>query len=212
MPDLRVDASQRARRNRFLPHPAEPGHRAPQCNSDHFAPVLGSTEPSSTGRTRRLLPSKGITEFRPNGRKRRPSRDDGDGEFDRFCASVRRGDRDCNMNRQRHLTPLCGGFAPTAERTVGPARMFAGSLTPSPGIREQNLHFETWRDVRLESGFGRQAEVAFWAIRTGFDPSRKSNVRRSGILFEVTSLARHNRRVTALRFACARSGLEQCSA
>src|SRR6266404_1785124 len=37
------------------------------------------------------------TEFLPNGRKRRPCRDDGDGEFDRFCASVRKGDRDCNI-------------------------------------------------------------------------------------------------------------------
>src|SRR5437899_4066231 len=41
---------------------------------------------------------------------------------------------------QRRLTPLCGGQAPTAERTVGPARMIAESLTPKPGIREQNRH------------------------------------------------------------------------
>ncbi len=40
---------------------------------------------------------------------------------------------------QRRLTPSCGGHAPTAERTVGPARMIAESLTPKPGIREQNL-------------------------------------------------------------------------
>jgi hypothetical protein len=26
--------------------------------------------------------------------------------------------------RQRHLTPLCGGRVPTAERTLDPARMF----------------------------------------------------------------------------------------
>src|SRR5215813_1397369 len=37
---------------------------------------------------------------------------------------------------QRRLTPSCGGQAPTAERTVGPARMIAESLTPKPGIRE----------------------------------------------------------------------------
>src|SRR2546428_11957120 len=41
---------------------------------------------------------------------------------------------------QRRLTPSCGGQAPTAERTVGPARMIAESLTPKPGIREQNRH------------------------------------------------------------------------
>src|SRR6516164_5471635 len=33
----------------------------------------------------------------------------------------------------------CGAQAPTAERTVGSARIIAGSLTPKPGIREQNL-------------------------------------------------------------------------
>src|SRR6201984_1166488 len=41
--------------------------------------------------------------------------------------------------RQRRLTPSCGGQAPTAERTVGPARMIVESLTPKPGIREHNL-------------------------------------------------------------------------
>src|SRR5207247_1858378 len=40
---------------------------------------------------------------------------------------------------QRRLTPSCGGHAPTAERTVGPARIIAESLTPKPGIREHNL-------------------------------------------------------------------------
>src|SRR6266480_2327903 len=42
---------------------------------------------------------------------------------------------------QRRLTPSCGGHAPTAERTVGPARMIAESLTPKPGIREQYLPY-----------------------------------------------------------------------
>src|SRR6476619_5959604 len=32
------------------------------------------------------------------------------------------------LNRQRHLTPSCGGFTPTAERTVGPARTIVGEL------------------------------------------------------------------------------------
>ena len=47
------------------------------------------------------------------------------------------------LNRQRHLTPSCGGFTPTAERTVGPARMIVESLTPRPGIREQIGTFKT---------------------------------------------------------------------
>ena len=35
---------------------------------------------------------------------------------------------------QRHLTPLCGGRAPTAERTLAPARMVSESLTPRPEL------------------------------------------------------------------------------
>src|SRR5207302_4668790 len=46
---------------------------------------------------------------------------------------------------QRRLTPSCGGHAPTAERTVGPARMIAESLTPKPGIREHNRHIASFR-------------------------------------------------------------------
>jgi len=61
------------------------------------------------------------------GGKRRPCRYDGDGKFDRFFASVRKADRDLN-NRQRPLTPSCGGLTPTAKRTVGPARMIVGEL------------------------------------------------------------------------------------
>jgi catechol 2,3-dioxygenase-like lactoylglutathione lyase family enzyme len=34
------------------------------------------------------------------------------------------------------ILDACGGQAPTAERTVGPARMITESLTPKPGIRE----------------------------------------------------------------------------
>jgi transposase IS116/IS110/IS902 family protein len=39
--------------------------------------------------------------------------------------------------RQRHPTPLCRGHAPTAERTMNPARMCLESLDRRPGIREQ---------------------------------------------------------------------------
>ncbi len=34
-------------------------------------------------------------------------------------------------------TPSCGGHAPTAERTMDPARMITRELVPRPGIREQ---------------------------------------------------------------------------
>src|SRR6516165_6686329 len=107
-----------------------------------FCTACGSTKPSSTGRRRRLPFSEhnGITEFLPHGGKRRPSRDDGDGKFDRFCARVRMDDRDCNIEPPASpYAPSCGGLVPTAERTVGPARTIAESLTSRPGIREQNL-------------------------------------------------------------------------
>ncbi len=68
-----------------------------RVSSRSFCIACGSTGLSSTGRRRRLLPSEATTEFLPNGRKRRPSRDDGDGEFDRFFARVREDDRDCNI-------------------------------------------------------------------------------------------------------------------
>jgi hypothetical protein len=38
---------------------------------------------------------------------------------------------------QRHLTPSCGGHAPTAERTLNPARMFMESLTPGPELENR---------------------------------------------------------------------------
>jgi hypothetical protein len=53
-------------------------------SSRSFCIACGSTGPSLTGRRRRLLLSKKNTEILPNGGKRRPCRDDGDGEFDGF--------------------------------------------------------------------------------------------------------------------------------
>jgi hypothetical protein len=42
--------------------------------------------------------------------------------------------------RQRHLTPSCGGHAPTAERTMDPARIFSESLTPRPELENRQGH------------------------------------------------------------------------
>src|SRR5947209_6537965 len=62
--------------------------------------------------------------------------------------------------RQRHLTPSCGGHAPTAERTVGPARMIAESLTPKPGIRERSA---TKRTPPALPEIGREASATVCA-------------------------------------------------
>src|SRR6266403_1415233 len=56
---------------------------------------------------------------------------------------------------QRRLTPSCGGQAPTAERTLGPARTIAESLTPKPGIREHNRHLCDIHRCPLYGRFGR---------------------------------------------------------
>jgi len=42
-----------------------------------------------------------------------------------FVRASERATAIATLNRQRHLTPSCGGFTPTAERTVGPARTIA---------------------------------------------------------------------------------------
>src|SRR5262249_51372004 len=49
---------------------------------------------------------------------------------------------------QRHLTPSCGGHAPTAERTLDPARIIGGELDPRPGIREQPGSFASFPPTR----------------------------------------------------------------
>ena len=46
---------------------------------------------------------------------------------------------------QRHLTPSCGGHAPTAERTLHPARMLTESLTPRPELENDQGRVEMWR-------------------------------------------------------------------
>src|SRR6516162_3463058 len=59
---------------------------------------------------------------------------------DFFCELSIRETALATLIHQRRLTPSCGGQAPTAERTVGSARMIAESLTPKPAIREQYRH------------------------------------------------------------------------
>src|SRR6266566_3856401 len=90
----------------------------------------------------RVTSNKEIKGFPQHSGKRCPCRDDGGGEIARFFASSPiRETALATLIHQRRLTPSCGGQTPTAERTVGPARMIAESLTPKPGIREHNRHF-----------------------------------------------------------------------
>ena len=45
-----------------------------------------------------------------------------------FLRASERATAIATLNRQRHLTPSCGGSTPTAERAVGPARTIVGEL------------------------------------------------------------------------------------
>ena len=99
-----------------------------RVSSRSFCIACGSTGLSSTGRRRRLLPSEGIAEFLPNGRKDVPAGTMAMVSSTDFLRASERATAIATLNRQRHLTPSCGGFTPTAERTVGPARTIIGQL------------------------------------------------------------------------------------
>src|SRR3974390_1937989 len=96
--------------------------------------------PNSNGHQRRLPSNQHskIIEFPPTtGGNQGPCRDAGVGEIAPGFAMLKRANALHTLIRRRHLTPLCGGHAPTAERTMNPARMFLESLDRRPGIREQ---------------------------------------------------------------------------
>src|SRR5262249_13986311 len=52
---------------------------------------------------------------------------------------------------QRHLTPSCGGHAPTAERTLHPARMLTESLTPRPELENDQDPEPTLAELKSRS-------------------------------------------------------------
>jgi hypothetical protein len=75
----------------------------------------------------------------PPGGKRRPCRDDGNGEFDRFYVSVRKADHDCNIELPPSTNAIMRRSSAYRGENSGPARMITENLTPRSGIREQNL-------------------------------------------------------------------------
>ena len=66
-----------------------------------------------------------------------------------LCEHPNRRPRLSTLIRQRHLTPSCGGQAPTAERTVGPARILKGSLTPHPELENKICQKPTLAEFAL---------------------------------------------------------------
>src|SRR6185503_1030487 len=61
--------------------------------------------------------------------------------------------------RQRHLTPSCGGHAPTAERTMDPARMFKESLTSRPELENSQGHSRRFGRTTATSGLPRRTDI-----------------------------------------------------
>src|SRR5260370_28684307 len=57
-----------------------------------------------------------------------------------FLRGLNQRDCACNIDPPASSYAIMRREAATAERTVGPARMIAESLTPKPGIREQYRH------------------------------------------------------------------------
>ena len=113
-----------------------------RASSRSFCIACGSTEPSSTGRRRRLPRNE---QTRSQGSRRTAGKDVPAGTMavvrsPDFLRALNQRDCACNIDPPASFTPSCGGQAPTAERTVGPARMIAESLTPKLGIREHNWH------------------------------------------------------------------------
>src|SRR5258706_1566174 len=61
---------------------------------------------------------------------------------------------------QRHLTPSCRGQAPTAERTLDPARMLTESLNPGPELETQPGSIASEQHVRRVRGMSASPPIA----------------------------------------------------
>ena len=101
-----------------------------------FCTECGSKVPNSNGHQRRLLISL-HSECSPTSGRDVPA---GTLALVRSPLALRCSKEQSALHTlilQRHLTPSCGGHAPTAERTMNPARICLESLDRRPGIREQ---------------------------------------------------------------------------
>src|SRR5215831_7116956 len=71
---------------------------------------------------------------------------------------------------QRHLTPSCGGLAPTAERTMDPARILMESLTPRPELENsqgQSRFLENFSNLSKQTVMSKFANVVTIEVATG---------------------------------------------
>src|SRR5262249_13706552 len=67
----------------------------------------------------------------------------------------------------RRLTPSCGGIAPTATRTMDPARIFTESLTPRPELENSLGQERTSRPAWTMSALPPKADIERhdWHVR-----------------------------------------------
>src|SRR5664279_2494790 len=100
--------------------------------------------PSSTGHRRRQPPRplKRDNELPPASGKRRPCRDVAMVRSSQALRCLQGQSALYTLIHQRHPAPSCGGHAPTAERTMDPARNFkkrnfTESLTPDPELENK---------------------------------------------------------------------------
>src|SRR5258707_10379629 len=101
------------------------------------------------------------------------------GESPDFLRALNQRDWLATLIHQRRLTPSCGGQAPTAERTVDPARNVVESLTSRSGIREQNRHECDIARSRIDFRFwGKNGRAGDITGTTEFDPKHTSHARR----------------------------------
>ena len=91
-----------------------------------------------SSRARIVVDSRQIGGIKVYVRFKAPARDDGDGEFVRFFASVRKADRDCNIEPPASPYVIMRRAYPYRGENIGPGRISLESLTSRPRIREQN--------------------------------------------------------------------------
>src|SRR6185436_7956347 len=104
-----------------------------------------------------------------------PCRDAGVGAIAPGFAMLKQASALHTLIHQRHLTPSCGGHAPTAERTLNPARMFVESLDRRPGISEQPGSSTDLTapksDFRFPPKSGLKSAIALCPVRAGIGGS-----------------------------------------
>ena len=144
-------------------------------------PDVALTVPSSAGQRREppCNPHDPNVEFSPKGEVSRPCRDVAMARSPLALRCPRRQSALYTLIRQSHQAPSCGGHRPNAERTVGLARDFIGSLTLDPELENSQGQQHACRRARRYGASntvtGRNRCIAAnWAISATDGPMQRS--------------------------------------